>query len=389
MTAVPIAYALRNLMTRRLTTSLTVAGMALVVFVFSATLMLAEGLRQTLVETGSPDNVIVTRRSANSEVQSAVERDQALIVESRPEVAIAANGAPLAARELVVIVNLARRDTGQPSHVQVRGIAPASAGLRPQVRLVSGRWPRPGTLEVATGASIARRFVGAGEGESLRFGMRNWQVVGVFAAGATAFNSEVWGDVEQMLQAFRRPVYSSLTFRLRDVAAFPRLKDELEKDPRLTLEARRETRYYADQSEMMAKFLRILGLTLTVIFSCGAVIGAMITMYAAVANRTVEVGTLRALGFGRRGILLAFVVEALLLGLAGGVTGVGGAALLQLLTISTLNWQTFAELTFGFALTPEIAGLSVLFALGMGLAGGLLPALRAARMPIVVALRGG
>jgi len=384
---VPFAYSLRNLWTRRLTTVLTAAGMALVVFVFAATLMLGEGLNRTLVATGSHDNVIITRTSANSEVQSAVERGQAAIVESRPEVAIGADGAPLLVKELVVIINLPRRDNNKPVNVVVRGTNEVAFQLRPQVRLTAGRLPQAGSTEVVAGASIARRFRGGGLGETVRFGLRDWRVVGIFDAGTTAFNSELWGDGEQLMAAFRRPAYSSLTFRLREAGLFPRLKTELESDPRLTLEVRRETRYYADQSEAMAKFLRILGLTLTVVFSLGAIIGAMITMYAAVANRTSEIGTLRALGFTRPEILIAFIAEALLLGLVGGVGGVGGATLLQLLTINTLNWQTFSEFSFGFILTPAIAAQSLTFALVMGLLGGILPALRAARMTIVEALR--
>jgi ABC-type antimicrobial peptide transport system permease subunit len=384
---VPFAYSLRNLWTRRLTTVLTAAGMALVVFVFAATLMLGEGLNRTLVETGSYDNVIITRTSANSEVQSAVERGQAAIVASRPEVAIGADGAPLLVKELVVIINLLRRDSGQPVNVVVRGTSEIALKLRPQVRLVAGRLPQPGSTEVVAGESIARRFRGGGLGETVRFALRDWRVVGIFDAGTTAFNSELWGDAEQLMAAFRRPAYSSLTFRLREAGLFPRLKAELESDPRLTLEVRRETRYYAEQSEAMAKFLRILGLTLTVVFSLGAIIGAMITMYAAVANRTSEIGTLRVLGFTRPEILVAFIAEALLLGGVGGIGGVGGASLLQFLTINTLNWQTFSEFSFGFILTPAIAAQSLTFALVMGLLGGILPALRAARMTIVAALR--
>lgn len=247
--------------------------------------------------------------------------------------------------------------------------------------------PRPGSTEIVAGRSIAERFSGAGLGETLRFAMRDWKVVGIFDAGKTGFNSEIWGDVDQLMQAFRRPVYSSVLFRLRDPGAFAAFKKRIESDPRLTLEAKRETRFYLDQSEAMAKFLRILGVTLTAIFSVGAVIGAMITMYAAVASRTVEIGTLRALGFSRRSILAAFVVESLLLGLLGGAAGLLLASLMQLVTISTMNWQTFAELAFGFTLTPAIIWQSLVFALGMGLSGGLLPALRAARLEIVGALR--
>jgi len=214
-------------------------------------------------------------------------------------------------------------------------------------------------------------------------------VVGVFDAGDTAFSSEIWGDVDQLMQAFRRPVYSSVLFRMRSPNDFPALKARLEADPRLTVEARRETQYYLDQSKMMADFLRILGVSLTGVFSFGAVIGAMITMYSAVANRVAEIGALRALGFPRRDILLAFLAEALFLGLLGGVLGVGLASFLQFITFSTTNFQTFSELSFRFALGWGTAGGSLLFSLFMGLAGGFLPAVRASRMNIVEALRAG
>ena len=339
------------------------------------------------LETGSPDNVVVIRSSAGSEVQSGVERVQAAIVESQPEVALGTNGAPLLAKEMVVLYSLNKRGSDKPANVVIRGIGVQSMALRPQVRLIRGRMPRPGSTEIIAGMSIARRFQGGGIGETLRFGMRNWTVVGAFDAGSTGFDSEIWGDVDQLMQAFRRPVYSSVIFRLNDTTLFSRLKTRLEADPRLNLEARRETTYYADQSEAMATFLRILGLALTIIFSLGAMIGAMITMYAAVANRVGEIGTLRAIGFQRRSILGAFLLEALLLGLIGGVAGLCAASFMQLFTISTMNWQTFSELAFSFTLTPEIVGKSLLFSVIMGFVGGVIPAIRAARMNIVEALR--
>lgn len=372
-----------------MTTLLTASGMAMVVFVFAATLMLADGLQKTLVETGSPDNVVVIRKGAQTEVQSGVERIQASIVETRPEVALGEGGAPLLAKELVVLINLPKRGSKKPANVVIRGIGPASLTLRPQVKLTVGRMPRPGSAEILAGQGIARRFEGAGIGEHLRFAMRDWTVVGIFDAGSTGFSSEIWGDADQLMQSFRRPVYSSVIFKLKDSTGFNGLRGALEGDPRLTVEVKRETTYYLDQSEAMAKFLRILGLALTTIFSLGAVIGAMITMYAAVANRVVEIGTLRALGFNRRSILLAFVIEALLLGFLGGFTGIFAASFLQLLTISTMNWQSFAELAFSFTLSSGVVIKSILFSLFMGLSGGLLPAVRAARMNIVDALRAG
>src|SRR6185369_979463 len=260
-------YSLRNLWTRRLTTVFTASGMALVVFVYAATLMLAAGLQKTLVETGSYDNVVVIRKGSGAEVQSGVERPMAGIVESQPEIATGADGKPLLAKELVVLINLPKRGSNKPANVVIRGVTAASLQLRPQVRLVEGRMPRPGLAEIMAGSSIARRFQGGGLGEKLRFGMRDWTVVGIFDAGSTGFSSEIWGDAEQMMQAFRRPLYSSVIFKLRDAGEFDRLKERLEGEPRLNLEAKRETRYYLDQSEAMAKFLRILGLALTIIFS--------------------------------------------------------------------------------------------------------------------------
>jgi len=384
---IPLSYSYRNLVTRRLTTILTAGGMALVVFVFAAVLMLAEGLRQTLVATGSYDNAVVLRASAESEVQSLLERDKAAIVASQPEIALNRQGQPLVSAELIILFNLRKRGSNTPSNVTIRGVAPIALELRPEVKLAAGRMFRPGSSEIVTGQDIARRFVGGGLGETMRFAMRDWTVVGILDAGNTAFSSEVWGDVDQMQQAFRRPIFSSVLLRLRTPMDFAPLKARLESDPRLPVQVKREIVFYEDQSKRMADFIRLLGLVLTIIFSLGAVLGAMITMYAAVATRTVEIGTLRALGFGRSNILTAILLESLLIGLIGSLTGLAAASLMQFFTISTTNWTTFSEVAFQFSLTPEIAAQSLLFGLVMGLVGGFLPALRAARMNIVEALR--
>jgi ABC-type antimicrobial peptide transport system permease subunit len=361
--------------------------MALVVFVFASILMLAEGLQKTLVATGSYENVIVIRKASKSEVQSGIERSQASIVETQPEIAVGPDGGPLMAKEMVVLISLPKRDNNKPSNVVIRGISRKSLQLRPQVKLVHGRMTRAGSSEIIAGSSIAKRFKGGGMGETLHFGMRDWTVVGIFDAGSTGFSSEIWGDVDQLMQAFRRPVYSSITFRLRDSSEFEGLKNRIESDPRLTVETKRENKYYEEQSELMAKFLRILGMSLTIIFSLGAIIGAMITMYAAVATRTGEIGTLRALGFQRRSILAAFMLESLFLGLIGGGAGLFFASFMQLFTISTVNFQTFSELAFSFALTFNIVYRALFFSLIMGFIGGVLPAIRASRMNIVDALR--
>ncbi len=386
---IPFSYSIRNLWTRRLTTILTTLGMALVVFVFAAVLMLAEGLQKTLVETGSYDNIVVIRKAAESEVQSEVERLQASIVETQPEIAIGPDGKKLVAKELVVIITLPKRGTNNPSNIVIRGIEEHSLILRPQVKLIKGRIPRPGSYEIIAGSSIAKRFQGGDIGETIRFAMRDWTVVGIFDAGNTSFNSEIWGDVDQFMQAFRRPFFSSVIFRLRNTTEFEQIKSRIENDPRLTLDALREPQYYKKQSEIMAKFLRILGLALTTIFSLGAIIGAMITMYSAVANRVFEIGTMRALGFQRRSILAAFLMESLLLGFFGGIAGLFFASFLQLFTVSTMNWQTFSELAFSFSLTFEIFYKTMIFSLIMGFIGGVFPALRASRMNIVDSLRAG
>jgi putative ABC transport system permease protein len=385
--AVPLNYIARNLAARRLTTILTAGGMALVVYVFATVQMLAAGLEETLVATGQEDNVVVIRRGAQTEVQSSVDRAQASIIESIPDIATNADGQRQISKEPVVLINLPKRDSGKPANVVIRGVTSAGLALRPQVRIVEGRMFRPGSSEVIAGRSIASGFRGAGLGETLRFASRDWTVVGVYDAGRTGFDSEIWGDAEQMLQAFRRVAFSSVIFKLTHSDRFDAVKQLLESEPRLTVEAKREQQFYAEQSEALSTFITYLGTSISIIFSIGAIIGAMITMYASVASRVSEIGTLRALGFSRTEVLVAFLGEALLLGLVGGLAGLGAAALMQAFSISTTNFKTFAEVAFSFALTPRIVVSSLLFALAMGFIGGFLPAARAARMKIVDALR--
>ncbi|MCC7326716.1 MAG: ABC transporter permease [Burkholderiales bacterium] len=387
MANIPVSYIARNLFARKLTTILTAGGMALVVYVFATVLMLAAGLKETLIQTGQPDNVVVIRRGSQTEVQSGIDRTMASIVESLPDIATGEDGRKLVSKEPVVLITLPKRETDSPSNVVIRGVTDHGLTLRPQVKIVEGRMFRPGTSEIVAGRAIAEGFRGAGLGETLRFAQRDWTVVGVFDAGRTGFNSEIWGDAEQLLQSFRRIGYSSLIFRLIDTDRFADVKREIESDQRLTLDVKRETQFYADQSEMLVKFISYLGTTISIIFSIGAVIGAMITMYASVASRTAEIGTLRALGFSRSAILTAFLGEALLLGLVGGVIGLVAASFMQMVPISTTNFQTFAEIAFTFTLTPAIVLASLGFALAMGFVGGFLPAARAARMKIVDALR--
>lgn len=387
--SIPFDYVYRNILRRRWTSVFTGLGMALVVFVFAAMLMLVAGLKSTLVETGQPDNLVLIRRSAETEVQSSVPRLQADIIEGLAGISTAPSGRPWVSKETVVLINLPKRQTNKPSNITIRGTSELGFTLRPQVKLVAGRLFRPGTSEIIAGRNIADRFQGAGLGETLHFAQRDWVVVGIFDAGRTAFSSEVWGDVEQMMQAFRRTEFSALLLKAdRPENMLAILEQRFKNDPRLQMEAKRETQFYGDQSKALAMFISIMGTVLSIIFSLGAIIGAMITMYATVATRTAEIGTLRALGFPRRSVLWAFLSESMCMSAMGGMVGLVFAAMLQPLSISTTNFQTFAELVFGFDLTPAVIGQSLVFAILMGLVGGVLPAWRASRLPVVDALRG-
>jgi putative ABC transport system permease protein len=386
---VPFAYIWRSLWARRLTTALTVGGVALVVFVFAGVLMLAAGIQKTLVDTGSADNAIVLRKSASSELVSQVDRATAEILETAPEVAPGADGRPLLSREIDLIINLHKTGSASLGNVTVRGTSPHGLELRPNIHIIAGKMFRFGTHELIVGKNIADRFEGVTLGSDVPFGGDHWTVVGIFEAGGSGFDSELWTDADQVMQAFNRPVYSSITFRLKDPTQFDALKARLGVDPRTQyIEPKRERDFYREQSQGMALFIKILGLVVTIIFSVGAMIGAMITMYAAVANRVVEIGTMRALGFQRRSVLGAFLVESILLALVGGGIGILLASGLSFARVSTVNFSSFSEIGFGFALSGRVVVNAMFFALVMGVVGGFLPAVRAARLGIVNALRG-
>jgi putative ABC transport system permease protein len=384
---IPFSYIFRNLWTRKLTTLLTASGMGLVVFVFAAVLMLDAGLKKTMVGTGRFDNVVFIRKGAETEIQSGLTREQASLIESQPQVARNDRGDPIASKESVVLISLVKRGQDKGSNIITRGLPPIGLSLRPQVKIVSGRAFRPGSNEIIVGRNVADEFDGVDIGQTLRFAQREWTVVGVFDGGKSAFDSEVWGDGEQLMQAFRRVNYSSVIVQLTRSDAFDALRATVADDIRLQQEGKREQLFYEDQSRALSTFISILGTVLSVIFSLGAMIGAAITMYSAVAMRTAEIGTLRALGFRRPSILAAFLAEALLLSLVGGAAGLFFASFLQALTISTLNFQSFSQLAFSFTLTPRIVIQTIIFSLFMGFIGGFLPAVKAARMKIVDSLR--
>ena len=386
--AVPFKYSLKSFTSRRLTTFITVAGIALVVFVFAAVLMMAHGVQKTLVSTGSDDNVKIVRKGSNGEISSIVGGDTQNIISTLPYIAKTPDGKPIISYEPVVIINLSKISGGL-SNVTVRGVSPTSPDLRPQVKIIEGKMFNPSLRELIVGESIAKNFEGAQLGKSIKFANNEWKIVGVFSTGGSGFDSEIWGDALQLLDAFNRGnTVSSITLKLENVDDYGKFKKAFELDRRLQqFEPKIETVYFEEQSEFLASFIKILGIFITIIFSAGATIGAMITMYAAVANRTVEVGTMRALGFSRRSILVVFLLESILISIVGGIAGIFIAFFLQFFSISTLNFDSFAELTFSFALSPSIIISSLFFALLMGLIGGFLPSIRAARLKIVNALR--
>ena len=385
---IPVKYVLRSSASRRLTTVITMLGIALVVFVFTAVLMMANGVQKTLRSTGSDDNVTVARKAAMSEIMSIIDREAAGVVANMPQVARLPDGRQMSSKEVVVVINLGKIGSEGISNVTVRGVEGPAFQLRPQVRIVDGRMFKWGAREIIVGSGITQRFFGAQIGQQIKFGGDLWSVVGIFDTDGSGFDSEIWGDINQVMDAFKRGSFSTVTFRLKNLDDLSAVLAAFDADNRLQyFTPKREKKFFEEQSEMMAQFIRILGIFITVIFSIGATIGAMITMYGSVANRTVEIGTLRALGFYRRSVLVAFLGESVVLSFSGGVVGLGLASALQFFTISTLNFGSFSELAFSFALSPSIIATSLAFALLMGLVGGFLPAVRAARLNIVQALR--
>lgn len=387
---IPFKYTFRNFKARKLTAIITVTGIALVVFVFTAALMMAYGVEKTLVATGSPDNVMIIRKSSQGEITSIIDGETQNIIRALPFVAKSADGQPLFSAEPVVIINLEIKKGGL-SNITVRGVSKMAYQLRPQVKIISGRLFNPALRELIVGKSINKKFDGTNIGDKIKFAGDEWTIVGIFEANGSGFESEFWGDSQQLLNAFNRGnSVSTLTLKLDDINNFETFKKTFEVEKRLLpFEPKIEQKYFEEQSELLAGFIRILGIFITVIFSFGATIGAMITMYAAVANRTVEIGTLRALGFRRRSILLAFLTEAMLVAIIGGAIGIFLASFLQFFSISTLNWNSFAELAFSFSLNPSIIISAFVFAILMGILGGFLPSVRASRLNIVSALRGG
>lgn len=380
-------YNLRSMLVRKGTAIMTAMGIAMVVAVFVMTLSIAQGFRTTLVASGSPQNAIIMRKSATSETVSAVLKSELPLIESFPQIARDANSRPLASPEVVVIIALPRRSDNRPANVPARAVGPRAFEVRENLSFVEGRRFTPGTREINVGRLAVGRFAGLDMGSQVKFGGATWNVVGVFEADDASFESEVWGDVDLMMPAFQRNEYQSVTVKMTDQSAFESLEAVIAADPRLTLRARREQEYYAEQSATMTTVIRVFGTFVTLILSIGAMFGAMNTMYAAVAYRTREIGTLRALGFSRSRIVTAFLAESIALALVGGVVGCLLALPVHGLSTGTTNMASFSEVAFKFRITPALLAGGIVFAGLMGAAGGLLPALRAARIPVSRALR--
>jgi putative ABC transport system permease protein len=387
--AVPLVYNLRSIQVRWASTSVAVLGIAGAVAVFVAVLSLARGFEMTLVESGSPRNALVRRAGSSAEMESVVTLEQARIVADAPGVARDRWGSPLVSAEVVAIGPFRHRASASEALAQVRGVSEQALRVRDNLRISEGRFLRPGLAELVVGKKAAAMYEGFSLGESPRFGGRTWKVVGILDASGSAFDSEVWADARVLNQTFKRPehIFQSVTVRLESPEALPAFEKALKADPRLTVQVDREDRYYAKQSRVVSTLIRVLGYLVASVMAVGALFAALNTLYSALAARTREVAVLRALGFTPRDVVVSWLFEALVIALLGGLLGDLLVIPLNGLTTSTINWQTFSQIAFAFRVTPELLLRGLLFALAMGLMGGLPPALRAARIPVAAALR--
>ncbi len=387
--AIPVVYNVRSVRQRWTSAVVAVLGIAGTVGVFVAMLSLAHGFKATLVSSGSADNAMVRRAGSTSEMDSSITLDQVKVLEDEPGVARGPNG-PLVTSETVVIAPFPLRSTGTDANVQIRGVSSKTLEVRKKVKIVAGRFFEPGVAELIVGHNAVNTYSGLTLGSNVTFGGGTWRVVGVFDAGGSAFDSEVWCDARVLNQIYHRPdnVFQSVTLHLTSPAALRQFKDAVTSDPRLTVDVSREVDYYDKQSRALTVLITTLGGIVAFIMGIGAVFGALNTMYSAVAERSREIATLRAIGFGAGSVVFSFVLEALLISFAGGLLGCLAVLPLNGLTTGAMNWQTFSHLAFAFKITPPLLIQGVIFALVMGVVGGLPPALRAARRPVAPALRG-
>lgn len=386
--AIPIIYNVRSVKARWTSTIVAVLGIAGTVGVFVAMLSLARGFRATLVASGSPDNALIVRAGATSEMTSGVPLDSVKILQDEPGIARGADG-PLVTPEAVLMAPIPLISSGAQANVELRGVSPNVLEIRKTVKIVQGRMFRGGLAEVIVGKNANKTYTGLTVGNTISLGTQRWQVVGVFDAGGSSFDSEVWGDPHLLEQAYGRPdnTFQSVTVHLTSPEALAQLKDAVTTDPRLNVDVTREIDYYSKQSTAMTTLITRLGGFVAGIMAIGAVFGALNTMYSAVADRGREIATMRALGFGGPSVVFSFLLEALLISFVGGVLGCVAVLRLNGLTTSTINFQTFSNLAFAFKITPDLLVMGVVFALAMGVFGGLFPAVRAARLPVATALR--
>src|SRR5208282_1675685 len=386
--AVPLIYNLRSVRARWVSAIVAVVGIAGTVGVFISMLALAKGFEKTLVSSGSPQNAIIMRAGSTSEMTGSVTLDQVKIIQDAPQVAREGNQ-PLVTPEVVVIADFPLKSTGTDANVQVRGVPETVLKVRNNVRVVEGHFITPGLSELVVGRNVPSTYSGLELGNTVKFGGGTWKVVGIFDAGGSAFDSEVWADSGVLADVYKRPnyIFQSVTARLTSPDAFTSFKDTLTADPRMTVQADREIDYYAKQSRNLATLITVLGSLVAMVMGIGAVFGALNTMYSAVAERSREIATIRAIGFSSGSVVLSFIFEALLIAFIGGVIGCLAALRLNGLTTGAMNFQTFSHMAFAFSVTPTLLGIGMIFALIMGLVGGVPPAIRAANRPVVAALR--
>jgi len=386
--AIPVSYNLRNLVVRRTTTLMTALGIGLTVSVLLAILALVGGLRTSLRESGNPLHVLVLRKGVNAELSSVITRANFQDMKFKPGVARSGSGEPMASLELVTVINLQSVDAPDGANVTLRGILPLGIAMRDNLKLVSGRWFQPGRREVVVGESIEKRFPEARVGKQLHFGRGDWDVVGIMSAGRGASNSEIFGDLNQVSSDYQRSeALSSVLMRATDPVAAKALINDISNDRRLDLDAISEQAYYDAQTNS-GIVIESLGIFVSIIMGVGSSFAAMNTMYAAVARRAQEIGTLRVLGFSRGSILFSFFIESILLAALGGLVGCLLVLPLNGVTTGIGNFFTFSEIDFNFRVTPQIMILGVAFAMVLGALGGLFPARSASRKEILAALRG-
>src|SRR5215472_18004402 len=381
--AIPVVYNLRSVKARWNSAIVAVLGIAGTVGVFIAMLSLANGFRATLVSSGSPGNAMLFRAGSTSEMDSTLSLEQVKLIEEMPGVARSANG-PLATPEVVVIAPFPLRSTGTDANVQVRGVSAKALEVRSNIKIIQGRFFTPGLAELVVGRNATQTYNGLTLGNTVAFGGGSWKIVGIFDAGGSAFDSEVWCDVRILNQVYHRPenLFGSLTVQLSSPDALQQFKDAVTSNKQLTVDVTREVDYYDKQSHTLSLVIHILGGIVAFIMGVGAIFGALNTMYSAVAERGREIATMRALGFGGPSVVISFVIEALLISFVGGLLGCLAVLPLNGLTTGAMNWQTFSHLAFAFQVTPRLMLWGIIFALLMGLIGGIVPAIRAARRPV-------